>query len=67
MEGKVRRVTDRFQEEEIKHLKELFNAKLSKLSPDVLAMMSPDTTIKAKAQGLYIPSDDVTAQQRMSW
>ena len=55
-----------FKEEEIKHLKELFNAKLSKLSPDVMAMMSPDTTIKAKAQELYIPSDDVTAQQRMS-
>ena len=38
-----------FKEEEIKHLKELYNARVSKLSPDVLAMMSPDTTAKAKA------------------
>ena len=38
---------------------------MSKLSPDVLAMMSPDTTSKAKAQELYRPSE-VTAPRRMS-
>ena len=53
------------KEEEIKHLKELYNARVSKLSPDVLAMMSPDTTAKAKAQELCRPSE-VTFQQRMS-
>ena len=54
-----------FKEEEIKHLKELYNARVSKLSPDHLAMMSPDTTAKAKAQELCRPSE-VTVQQRMS-
>ena len=37
-----------FKEEEIKHLKAFYNARTSKLSPDVLAMMNPDTTAKAK-------------------
>ena len=38
---------------------------MSKLSPDVLAMMSPDTTSKAEAQELYRPSE-LTAPRRMS-
>ena len=38
---------------------------MSKLSPDVLEMMSPVTTTKAKAQKLYRPSE-VKAPQRMS-
>ena len=37
-----------FKEEEIKHLKEHYNARVSKLSPDVLAMMNLETTSKAK-------------------
>ena len=54
-----------FKEEENKHLKELYNARVSKLSPDVLEMMSRDTTTMAKTQELSRLSD-VTAQQRMS-
>ena len=42
-----------FKEEEVKHLKELCNSRVKKWSPDVLAMLSPDTTTKAKAQELY--------------
>ena len=45
------------KEEEIKHLKELYNARVSKLSPDVLAMMSPDTKSQAKTQELDRPSE----------
>ena len=33
-----------FKKEEIKHLKEHYNARVRKLSPDVLAMMSPVTS-----------------------
>ena len=38
------------KEEEIRHLKEVYNARVSKLSPDVLAMMTAKTTTKAKLQ-----------------
>ena len=44
---------------------ELENARVSKWSPDVLAMMSPETTTKAKAQELYRASE-VTVPQRKS-
>ena len=54
-----------FEEEEIKHLKELRNARVTKLSPHVMAMMSPDTTTQANAQEFY-RSSAMTAQQRMS-
>ena len=54
-----------FKEEEIKHLKELYNARVSKLSPDVLEMMHTETTAKSKTQELYRPSE-VTAPQRVS-
>ena len=54
-----------FKEQENKHLKELYNARASKLSPGALEMMSRDTTTMAKAQEFSRPSD-LTAQQRMS-
>ena len=54
-----------FKEEEIKHLKELYNARVSKLSPDVLAMMNTETTAKSKTHELYRPSE-VAAPQRVS-
>ena len=38
---------------------------MRKLSPDVLAMMNPDTTTKAKPQELY-RSNEVAAPQRVS-
>ena len=38
------------KEEEIRHLKEVYNARVIKLSPDVLAMMNAKTTTKAKPQ-----------------
>ena len=53
------------KEEEINHLKELYNASVSKLSPEVLAMMNTETTAKSKTQELYRPSE-VTAPQRLS-
>ena len=37
-----------FKEEEIKLLKELYNAGVRKLSPEVLAMMNTETTAKSK-------------------
>ena len=46
-----------FKEEEIKHLKELYNARVSKLSPEVLAMMNTETTAKSKNHELYRPSE----------
>ena len=46
-------------------MKEVYNARVSKLSPDVLAMMNPDTATKAKPQELYRPSE-LAAPQRMS-
>ena len=54
-----------FKEEEIKHLKELYNARVSKLSPGVLAMMNTETTAKSKNHELYRPSE-VAAPQRVS-
>ena len=54
-----------FKEEEIKHLKELYHARVSKLSLDFLAMMNPETTANAKTQELYRLSE-VTAPQRVS-
>ena len=53
------------KEEKIRHLKEVYNARASKLSPDVLATMNPDTTTKAKPQELYEPNR-VAAPQRVS-
>ena len=55
-----------FSEEEIKHLKELYNARVSKWSLDLLAMMSPDTMANANAQELCRPSEVTVLQQRMS-
>ena len=46
-------------EEEIRHLKEVYNARNSKLSPDSLAIMNADTTVKAEPQELYKPSEKV--------
>ena len=42
-------------------MKELYNARVSKLSPQVLAMMNTETTAKSKAEELYRPSE-VTAK-----
>ena len=36
---------------------------MSQLSPDVLAMMNPDTTTKAKPQELYKPTEAAAPQQ----
>ena len=52
-----------FKEEVIKHLKELYNARVSKLSPEVLAMMNTETTAKSKTQELYRPSEVTTSQR----
>ena len=46
-----------FKEEEIKNLKELYKARVSKLSPKVLAMINTETTAKSKTQELYRPSE----------
>ena len=54
-----------FKEEEIKHLKELYNAGVSKLSAGVLANMNTETTATSKTQERYRPSE-VTAPQRVS-
>ena len=54
-----------FKEEEIKHLTELYNSRVSKLSPEVLAMINTETTAKTKTQELYRPGE-VTAPQRVS-
>ena len=54
-----------FKEEEIKHLKELYNASVSKLSLEVLVMMNTETAAKSKTQELYRPSE-VEVLQRVS-
>ena len=38
------------KEEELRHLSEVYQTRMSKLSPDVLAMMNPDTITKANTQ-----------------
>ena len=65
MEEKVRRVTDRFQGGGDQAPEGALKCKIEQVVTRCVAMMSPDTTIKAKAQDLCITSD-VTAQQRMS-
>ena len=52
--------------EEMKHLRELYNARVNKLSWDILATMNSDTTSKAKLQKHYKPTEAV-ALPRMSW
>ena len=54
-----------FKEEEIKPIKELYNARVSKLSAEVPAMMNTETAAKSKTQELYRPSK-MTAPQRVS-
>ena len=52
--------------EVMKHLRELYNARVNKLSWDILATMNSDTTSKAKLQKRYKPTEAV-ALPRMSW
>ena len=57
-----------FKEEEIKHLKELYMARVSQVSPEVLATMnssdgSRDTSPKTKAQGLCGSREPMAPQQ----
>ena len=54
------------KKEEIRHLKEFYNTRMSKLSPDVLAMMNADTTAKTKPQELCKPSDVVASPRVIS-
>ena len=61
--GKYEELQIRFKEEKIKHLKELYNARASKLSPEVLAMMNTETKAKSKTQENY---SEVMAPQRVS-
>ena len=49
------------KEEEIKHSKEIFNARVKKLSPDVLSLMISDLTAKTKPQKLLNPSEAVVS------
>ena len=57
-----------FKEEEVKHLKELYMARVSQVSPEVLATMnssdgSRDTRPKTKAQELCAPREPGAPQQ----
>ena len=57
-----------FKEEEIKHLKELYMARVSQVSPEVLATMnsserSRDTRPRTKAQDLCAPREPEAPQQ----
>ena len=56
-----------FKEEEIKHLKELYIAKVGQISPEVLATMnsdgSKDAPSRTKTQELCIPGEPVAPRQ----
>ena len=68
MEEKVRGLQIDFKEEEIKHLKELYMARVSQVSPEVQATMnssdgSRETRPKTKAQELCAPIEPGVPQQ----
>ena len=67
MEGKVRRSTNDLQKEEIKHLKELYRAKVGQISPKVLATMkldgSKDASSRTKTQQPCIHWEPVAPSQ----
>ena len=68
MEKEVRNLQMVFKEEEIKHLKELYMARVSQVSPEVLATMnsseaSRDTRPRTKAQELCAPREPEVTQQ----
>ena len=57
-----------YKEEEIKHLKELYMARVSRVSPEVLATMnsseaSRDTRPRTRAQELFAPREPEAPQQ----
>ena len=56
-----------FKEEEIKHLKELYMAKVGQISPELLATMnsngSKDAPSRTKTQELCIPREPVAPPQ----
>ena len=68
MEKKLEYLQMAFKEEEIKHLKELYMARVSQVSPDILATKnsskaSRDTSPRRKAQELCAPREPEAPQQ----